>query len=180
MLQSFTSYQEARNTIENGDIVFIKYANTFMSRVIAFFTRGIFTHVGIAFWISVDGSNERRLMIVEAQRFTRRRIVNFSFYGGRGISIVRPKKSWRDVQNFALKDLGIMEYSWLDVIYVGLREFTSNWIKLPYYDFKGEICSEYVAQLHDLEESTMSPQKLFTVLSTHNGGKATITINMDN
>jgi hypothetical protein len=87
-------------------------------------------------------------------------------------------KSWDHIKDRALMNLGEIQYSWLDVLYVGLREFSSKWFTLPYYDFDGEICSEYVAQLQGIEESTMSPQKLFSVLSSAHSDQESITINM--
>ena len=103
-------------------------------------------------------------MIVEAQRFTKRRIVNMSFYSQRGLSVVKNPKDWSYISNDALSNLGAVGYSWLDVCYVGFREFMSKWFNVKYRNFHGEICSEYVAKLIGFEETAISPQRLYEKL----------------
>lgn len=157
-------YHQGRLDVRDGDIVFIHKTNSLISKVISFFTRGIVTHCGIAFWATVDESNERRLMIVEAQRFARRRILNMSYYANGEITIVVGPHSWTEYSGVALTQLGTVKYSWFDVIYVGLREFLGKWVELPKLTFAGEICSEYVAKQLNREDTAISPQRLLDEL----------------
>lgn len=108
-------YHQGRLDVQDGDIIFVHKTSSFISRVISFFTRGTFTHCGIAFWATVDDSGEHRLMIVEAQRFTRRRILNMSYYASSELTVVSAPKQWSDYSDVALTRLGTVKYSWLDV-----------------------------------------------------------------
>ena len=56
-------YNEAVSQIKNGDLVFFKSSN-FVQKVISFFTRGKFAHVGFAFWMT-DNTGHRQLMFVD-------------------------------------------------------------------------------------------------------------------
>ncbi len=158
------SYSQKRNDIKDGDIVFIHKKSTLTSFLIAAITRSKFTHVGIAFWMRIQGTTQRRLMIVEAQRSTKRRVINMSFYSNRGLTLVASPKEWIGYSEKALSNLGKIDYSWLDVLYVGFREFLSKWITIKHRDFSGEMCSEYVAELLDFDEVSISPQLLFSKL----------------
>jgi len=159
-----STYQEQRSNIQDGDIVFIHKKHTIVSYLIATITRSQFTHVGIAFWMRVQGTTQRRLMIAEAQRLTKRRIINMSYYSERKMTIVASPKDWIGYSDEALAHLGQINYSWLDVFYIGFREFFSKWIDIKHRNFSGEICSEYVAKLMGLDEISVSPQLLYTKL----------------
>lgn len=158
-------YEQARHLIKSGDIVFVRgKKHKLVQRLIMFFTQSLYSHVGIAFWITTNG--HQRLMIVEAQGGTNRRILNLSFYAGRKLDIVAAPKLWDDVNEEALDRLGQVEYGWLDAVYVGTREFLlKNFkIRLPATNFSGEICSEYVARVYQLPKVDISPQGLYETL----------------
>ena len=59
------SYEKIRNYIKDGDVVFVANKSTIVAKVIQFFTRSRYSHVGFAFWIEAAGRD--RLMMVEAQ-----------------------------------------------------------------------------------------------------------------
>lgn len=148
---------ELRNKIKDGDIIFIN-GDSVVSKIIKFFTKSKFSHVGIAFWL------EDRLMMVEAQTGTLRRIINFSsFYNYADITVVSSPKSWNEVSGKALSKVGKAHYSTIEAIGVGCREFMLiNFnIDLKVIDVRGEICSEFVAKTYDLDEVMISPQKLY-------------------
>lgn len=164
---SVLSYNSAREQIENGDIIFVHGIRSIVDRAIMFFTRSTYVHVGIAFWIMTDDVSPKRLMIVEAQGGTKRRIINLSYYRQYGFDVVNPPVHWNDVQSKALEQIGVERYSMVTAFYVGLREFLLKRfnIKLPKSNFPGEICSEFVARLENQEQIEISPEMLFENLS---------------
>jgi len=161
------SYESARDQIKNGDIIFVHGIKSIVDRAIMFFTRSSYVHVGIAFWIMTDETSSKRLMIVEAQGGTKRRIINLSYYRQYGFDVVNSPISWNEIQNMALEQIGIEKYSMVTAFYVGLREFLLRRfnIKLPKSNFPGEICSEFVARLEKLTPTEISPEMLFENLS---------------
>lgn len=166
MSKTVYSYEEARGEIKDGDIVFIKNRKRFFSRIIQFFTRSDYSHVGIAFWVKVNSDSER-LMMVEAQGGARRRIVNISYHFNSELDIIAPPKEWGYVYNIALAKLSEVPYGYVEALYVGLREFLMKYlnIKLPRKNLPGEICSEFIGNVYDLEKRHVSPQILFEHLT---------------
>jgi len=159
------SYDDARDLIQDGDIVFVAKKNSIMSSIIEFVTKSHFSHCFIVFWVEVAG--QKRLMCVESQGGTTRRVLNLSYYKNLDLYVVTPTKPWPTVADVALAKLGKEDYGYLEVAYVGLREFllTRFNIKLPYLSVgKGQICSEFVASVFDLPEKLVSPQLLFDEL----------------
>lgn len=158
------SYEKARMSIGDGDIVFIKNRKGPLSRIVQFFTRSRYSHVGMAFWMTAGGV--ARLMMVEAQGGTDRRIVNLSKYKHDDLDVVHAPKLWGVVANDALSHLSEVPYGYLDALYLGVVEFFQKYfdINLPRKDFPGEICSEFVARVYDLPEHRVSPQSLMDEL----------------
>lgn len=165
------TYQQAREQIENGDIVFVhgKKSNI-VQRAIMFFTKSQYSHVGIAFWMIPSQTNgHERLMIVEAQGGARRRILNMAYYQGRDLDVYEPRLPWTQTHEQALKRLGKVSYGWLDAFYVGLRESLMTYfkIRLPKKDVsEGEICSEFVAKVNQFQATVVSPEYLSNMLKS--------------
>lgn len=155
-------YEDIRNQIKSGDLVFFHDTNTLTSKVVRFFTKGPYTHCGIAFWVEVCG--KKRLMIAEAQGGTKRRILNLSYYCDRDFDVITSLRNWEDICDDALSNLGRVQYSWMEAAYVGVREFIKKYIELPHKDFDGQICSEYIADLQGLDKLNFSPSSLYTTL----------------
>ncbi len=160
-------YEQGRDLIQDGDIVFMAKRSDLISQAIDFFTGGSFSHVNIAFWMEVDGV--KRLMAVEAQGMTNRRIINLSNYAyfqKAEMHVVTPPKEWTSVDHVALAKLGQVKYGYLEAIYVGLREFMLERfnISLPRKKFPGQICSEFVADVYQLEHTNLSPNALYKEL----------------
>lgn len=106
-------------------------------------------------------------MAVEAQGGTARRVINLSCYEKLSdMHVVSPPKDWNTVAPVALVELGFQKYSYIDAIYVGLREFL-----LQYFDIKiaekrlGEICSEFVARINQMPDQQISPELLMQELN---------------
>jgi hypothetical protein len=158
---NIASYKEARQQIQSGDVVFFKTSSKIGS-IIRFFTRSKYSHVGIAFWM--ESGRVRRLMIVEAQGGARRRIVNMSYYSGsKEMDVIVPQMEWDVVSTRVLSRLGKIPYGWLELVYVGFREFLLKYlgIKIKRVNFPGEICSEFVANVYSMPKRHVSPQLLF-------------------
>ena len=160
------SYEEARNQIQDGDIIFVRNKQTLSARVVRTFTRSLYSHVGFAFWVEAAG--KRRLMMVEAQGGARRRIVNMSYYRENELDIIAAQDDWNDIGSNALTKLGLVSYGWGEAAYVGLRETLLKVlnIRIARRDFPGEICSEYVARILKMKEIHISPQLLWEQLLT--------------
>lgn len=160
----YSTYEQARMHIDDGDIVFIRDKVGPLIRLIRFLTKSKYSHVGIAFWI--ETANRRRLMMVEAQGGSKRRVVNISYYDGDNYDIFAAPKEWNEVGEYALSKLNQVCYGYFEAAYVGIREFFLQYfnIKLPTADLHGEICSEFVARVYDLPEKNISPNLLLEQL----------------
>ena len=158
------SYEAARSHIKSGDIVFIKDSPTFLASIIRLFTRSKYSHVGIAFWMTSGGVE--RLMMVEAQGGTRRRIVNLSKYRNVDLDVVHAPEIWGAAVGIALERLSEVPYGYLEALYVGIVEALQQYfdITIPRKNFSGEICSEFVARIYNLPSKHVSPQALFDQL----------------
>lgn len=164
MAVEILEYNEARERIEDGDIIFVS-SKSFLGWFVRTFTFSNYTHVAIAFWAMVGA--RRRLFLVEAQGGSRRRIVNMSFYNKDKIDVITAPIDWNVYADKATSSLGKVRYGWLDAIYVGIRESlmrTTKFIRLPRYTLTGEICSEFVARMLELPEKQVSPQLLYEQL----------------
>lgn len=161
------TYDEARNVIQDGDIVFINGSwRDPVSAVVMFFTASTFSHVCIAFWVPT--SHGRMLMCVEAQGRTRRRIFPLSYYADQMLTVVAAPKPWDDVKQHALSKVGRADYGMFEAIYVGLREFVAREFKysLPIRPHNKEYCSALVAAVYELQDVHGSPQVLYDQLLT--------------
>lgn len=161
------TYEQARDIIQDGDIVFLHGTHkSWVQNIIMAFTASTYTHVCIAFWITLGG--EERLMCVEAQSNTARRILSMSFYEDRKFTVLASPNDWSMVREDVLARVGKVHYSITSAIYVGIREWllrTCN-ISLPSLQLSNEICSEFVATVVGLEDVDISPQCLYEQLST--------------
>lgn len=156
-------YASAVSKIKDGDIVFMKNRGK-VSRLVQFLTHSSYSHVGIAFWARI-GDNYR-VMIIESQRGTKRRIQNLSVYSDNDLDILPAPTEFMMYEEQAFSELGIKKYNSIEAIYIGIREFlfkTLKW-RLPSAKFSGEICSEFIARLLELSNTDVSPQGLYEQL----------------
>jgi hypothetical protein len=162
---NFLTYAQARTIIEDGDIVFFhpKLNHDPLDAMIMFSTGSPFVHVNIAFWAEIGG--QKRLMAVEAQGGTTRRIVNMSFYSDKDIVVIKGIKSWDDICADALSQVADQKYSYLTAFYAGLRDFSIQHlgIRLPKMNHPGEICSEFAARMCGFS-GLFSPGDLYKTL----------------
>jgi hypothetical protein len=162
---SIASYERMRSRIRSGDVVFIRSKGKALHTIISFFTNAPQIHVGIAFWMEVYGV--KHLMIVEANGFTQRRIVNLSAYRDHDMDIICAPVEWESIVHLALDQIGKVKYGWNAAIYIGVSELCESLFKfrLPPMEFEiSEICSKYVAELIGHEESNVSPARLYKAL----------------
>ena len=156
------SYKDGRLAIKDGDVVFLRGRRTLIGKIIQFVTRSVYSHVGIAFWATIG--KQERLFMVECQGNTKKRIVNMSFYQDCNMDIISTSLPWENISNYALNNIGVVKYGYIEAIYVGLREFLMLYfnIRLPAHDFKGQICSEFVADTYGMIERHVSPAMLLS------------------
>ena len=109
-----------------------------------------------------------RLMIVEAQGRTVRRILNMSYYKEVDFDVYSAPLDWTSVCDSALQGVGTEKYGYIDALWVGVREKMSVMfnMKLPHFKFSGQICSEFVASLYRINPSEVSPQGLVNELES--------------
>lgn len=170
------SYERLHDRIQDGDIIFVRSGGEFIHNIISFFTESPHIHVGIAFWMTIH--NTRQLMIVEANGFTCRRILNLSEYKHYDMDVISTGLEWMDVSTKALKDIGYINYGWFHACYIGISEFFERVFNrmLPRLEFTDdEICSKFVADCIGYAGNTVSPSRLYTELIKL-GYKRTLTI----
>jgi hypothetical protein len=161
------NYDQLRQTVKNGDLIFQHGSRRRPFQLLIMAVTGSrYCHVGMAFWVTL--SRKRRLMVVEAQNDGKRRIVTASFYRDDTFDVIRAPVPWRGIEDHALERVGEEEYSYLTALYVGLRElFMRKFnLRLPRISLDGEICSEFMARLIGLPDTNVSPQGLFTHLTS--------------
>jgi len=163
----YFSYKELRDVVCDGDIVFVHGTwKSFISALIMWITNSRFSHVFICFKHQTETTNGTRWLLVEAQKGTKRRILNMSYYEGKTFSIIEAPHKWSLVEDIALEEVGKAKYGLSEAIYVGIMDLMWNVfkIKLPKFNLSTEICSEFVARVYDLPEKIVSPQKLWAQL----------------
>lgn len=156
------TYEQYRLIAKDGDVVFFRGSKKDpVQAVIMFFTESPYSHVALTFWVTING--KKRLMVVESQGGTRRRIVSASYYKDSLVDVIRSPIAWEEICDEALSQVGETPYSYFDATYVGIREFV--WrrykIRLPARNHNGEICSEFIARLMQLESTSVSPGALY-------------------
>ena len=161
---NYISHEEAYNQIQDGDIMFVANATNFVARLIRWATKSTYSHCAFLFWVEVAGM--KRILVVEQQGGTRRRLLNSEYYDDQELHIISNPQPWKDQAPKALERIGVVPYSYFEAAYTGVRDFLfrSVGIQLPAFDFPGEICSEFVARVLGLEFKDLSPQDLFDQL----------------
>lgn len=165
------TYEQYRAIAKDGDVIFLHGTkDDLLQRVIMKATNSPFCHVAFAFWVTINRT--KRLMVVEAQGGTLRRIVSASYYKDRTISVRRCPTKWKTICDEALSQVGTAKYGYFDAIWVGVREFAMRkwgW-RLPALNGNhAEICSEFVARMLKVEPATVSPGALYEMLGKEKG-----------
>lgn len=162
MLYNKLTYEELRLIARDGDIFFIHVnKKNILSRVTSLVTRSPLTHAAFLFWY------KDRLMVSESTTRGGTRIVTASHYSNKLFEhIVAPIK-WNKIEEQALERSGTANYGWFSALYIGLREFLFMHfnIKLPQDKHnRNKACSEFVAEVLSLEDTDVSPGKLYKIL----------------
>ncbi len=157
------NYQEIRDQAKNGDIILLTVdKKNILSRTTSWFTKSPYTHAAFVFWY------KDRLMLVESTTHGGIRIVQASVYSDRDMDIISAPKEWEEIEWRALERSGTAEYGWISAMYIGLREFLFMHfdIKLPPNNSnRNKCCSEFVAEVLELDDADVSPKKLFEKLN---------------
>ncbi len=157
------NYNEVRAIAKDGDILFFhvdrKY---FLSRLVSRFTKSPYTHVGFLFWF------KDRLMLLDSGTKGGSRIIFASKYKHDTFDIISAPRSWEEIEETALARSGTAHYGWFSAAYIGIREFffKNFHIKLPAdKNNRNKACSEFVAEILELDDVDISPAVLYEQLS---------------
>lgn len=133
------NYLEVRDSIQDGDLLYIRDGTSIWSRLTQLITRSPHYHVGVAVWMT-DGCARRRLMILEAH-LGGRRLVTLSTYTPRGMDVIRPIFDFGTYSDEFIEFTGKVPYSLPDYLAVGMLEL----LRIRLGNFRGEVCSELVS-----------------------------------
>jgi len=160
------THEQVYSQINNGDLMFVANFDHISSRLIQFATRSPYSHVAILFWVTTP-AGDKRLMVVECQGGTTKRVQDFDFYLKRPLNIVAAPKDWASYEAAALEYVGVIKYGYIEALYSGFRDFFYDYlgIKIPKLNFKGEICSEFVARVLGMTSEDVTPADLFKALN---------------
>jgi hypothetical protein len=136
------TYEQARNQIENGDLIFFKNSQTIVGKIIQYFGEGPYNHCAIAFWITSDNLENDRLFMVEQYAFGRR-ITKLSSFSTKQFDIIKAPVPWHFYCNELLNGVGKVPYSVMDYLTIFCNEKLGIKIK----NFDGQVCSEMVATI---------------------------------
>lgn len=140
------SYDEARELIQDGDIIFLRAnkKSPLLSRIISYITKSPYHHVAMAFWLYTDSGKEKRLFMLEAYGIGRR-VTPLSLYIDRDFDIIRMKNTpkWAEIESLALEPVGRVPYSYMSLISMAIEEILGKKAR----DYNGEVCSEMSAKL---------------------------------
>jgi hypothetical protein len=157
------NYNEIRSIAKDGDILFFHVdKRRFLSKLVSWFTKSQYTHVGFVFWF------KNRLMLVDSGIKGGPRIILASKYYDNTFDLVSAPKIWSDIEERALARSGTAHYGWFSAAYIGIREFmfTHFHIQLPMdKNNRNKACSEFVAEILNLEDVDISPGMLYKKLS---------------
>jgi hypothetical protein len=157
------NYNEMRSIAKDGDILFFHVDKRhFLSKLVSWFTKSQYTHVGFVFWF------KNRLMLVDSGIKGGPRIILASKYYDNTFDLVSAPKIWSDIEERALARSGTAHYGWFSAAYIGIREFmfTHFHIQLPMdKNNRNKACSEFVAEILNLEDVDISPGMLYKKLS---------------
>ena len=157
------NYNEIRSIAKDGDILFFHVdKRRFLSKLVSWFTKSQYTHVGFVFWF------KNRLMLIDSGIKGGSRIILASKYYDNTFDLVSAPKIWSDIEERALARSGTAHYGWFSAAYIGIREFmfTHFHIQLPMdKNNRNKACSEFVAEILNLEDVDISPGMLYKKLS---------------
>ena len=121
--------------MQTGDIIVFKRSNTFFSRVISWWTKSQYTHVGVA--------SNFPLCVIEAETFG---VVTNALKGRSFVALRTVKKiDTRKFVDFIRSKLGY-GYSWTEIFMIGLKSLFRFRYRIP-FDWKNEYtCTELPAE----------------------------------
>lgn len=156
------TYDELRLIAKDGDVFFLHVdKKNILSRTTSFFTKSPLTHAAFLFWY------KDRLMVCESTTHGGSRIATASHYSDRLFEYIPAPVVWNSIEQKALERSGTAEYGWFSATYIGIREFffTHFNIVLPQdKNNRNKACSEFVAEVLDLEDVDVSPGALYKKL----------------
>jgi len=157
------NYDEIRSIAKDGDVLFFHVDKRhFLSKLVSWFTKSQYTHVGFVFWF------KNRLMLLDSGTKGGSRIVLASKYHDNSFDLVSAPTDWTEIEEKALARSGTAHYGWASAAYIGIREFmfTHFHVQLPVDKRnRNKACSEFVAEILNLDDVDISPGMLHKKLS---------------
>lgn len=156
------NYEEIRSIAQDGDLLFFHVDKTkWLSRLVSWFTKSQYTHVGFLFWYC------DRLMLVDSGTVGGMRIVLASKYAHNTYDLIQSPVPWAAIEQKALEKASTAKYGWFSAFYIGLREFMfKTWhIRLPPNNRnRNKACSEFVAEVLGFDDPDVTPVKLYNMM----------------
>lgn len=157
------AYVEARKLIHSGDIVFIKNGYSLGSRLTQFITASTIYHTGIAFWVT--GPNSKPHLLILESHQGGRRIVTLSSYARHDIEVIESPIDWESHGSAFLEQTGVVKYSILEYLAIGMRELLCIPISLRRsYEVCSKLVALYLRSGRILVEDDISPGLLYRTL----------------
>lgn len=156
------SHSSLNESIRSGDILFFEgaaFAKDPLVYLIKVITRSEITHVAIAYWIKTE------LFVIESQYGKDRVLTHIDNFMGRNVIAIKPPYIWGQIEDSVISTIPKVDYSITDLIAVGFANLLLAFgIKVQMPNFRGEICSEFVAKLCKIDPPNISPKQLFDIL----------------
>lgn len=174
-------YQDAREQIKDGQIIFYRGYNWF-HKIVNWATSGDFTHCGIAIWMT-DSYGRRKLMCVESS-VGGARLVTVRSYAYRGMTVIDVGLDWDKYGDSPIEQTGTLHYNYINFALLGVKGILLK-ARLLYLATKikpehGKVCSEFVAnylmEAGLLDEQFVSPNQLYAIILGHKAYKASLHI----
>ena len=159
-------YAEARELIQDGDIVSVKPCDyNPVHLVVCWVTKKPFYHTAIALWMYSTGGT-KRLFVCEAHR-SGRRLVPMSKYESNEMVVKCAPLPFAKIEESLLSRVGFVPYAFWDLIVVGVRILFGRLWK----DSKAEICSELAQDIYSeagftMPDYVLSPGELDSYLES--------------
>lgn len=139
------TYEQCRNFIQDGDIIYFKRGFNLLNKIVEFVTNSPYYHCGICVWVENDLIG-RKLMLLEASNGGRR-LVSLSSYLNHEMDVIRANELWC-IDNLEPIDKlfdgsGDVSYSYWKMVIIAIKELFNITIS---FNNKGEVCSSLVTE----------------------------------
>lgn len=157
------NYTEARQHITDGDLISIKTSHGVLGNLTKFFTRGDYTHCGIAIWI--DGG-----LYLAEHNGGRNHLTPLSQWELDSFDVFFPPEGLNNIQEHIFQNLRTrIDYGYLAFVAIGITE----WLKLKAYpNWRNSlVCSGWCISVYEnagwgKQSHLLSPSGVAKLLSS--------------